>query len=133
MEYNVQISLTLKDDSRDIASLAEMFPVRPDVVVERGSRSPERNIPRSSYISFYSRAESWSSSMDDHWENFSRMLKENKALFLSVRNTADMKITIAVDHRGRFPSLYIPKGLVAFAADIGSALDVDVYEGDLPS
>lgn len=133
MEYNVRISLTLRDNSRDVAGLAAMFPVKPDIVVERGSRNPEKNIPRSSYISFYSRAELWSSSMDDHWENFSGMLEKNRALFLSLRSTADMKITIAVDHRGRFPSLYIPKGLVAFAADIGSALDVDVYEDDQSS
>lgn len=132
MEYNVRIILTLRDDTKDISELAAMFPVKPDLVAARGSRDAKRMIPRTSHVSFYSHAESWSSTIDEHWAGFAKTIAKNRAVFLGVSETATMKITILVDHKGRFPSLYIPEELVRFAASVGSALDIDVHE-DEPS
>jgi hypothetical protein len=37
-------------------------------------------------------------------------------------------MTLIVDETGRFPTLIIPKEMIAFAAAVGADVDIDVYQ-----
>lgn len=131
MKYNIQIDITLYNETHDIHELARSFPHPPDVISERGSRNTERIIPRNSYVSFCSSAKSWDAGLEKHWDNLFDRVAINRKRLVELSDVSKIKITIVVDHKGRFPALYFPNKFISFAAEIGADLDIDVYEENM--
>ena len=131
MEYNVQIVLDIFCDSLNVEAVASSLPVQPDHISKKGSRNPKLVIPRNDILSFSSKASKWASDLEEHWKSISEMASANKDRFSELSQDAEIKITVVVDHKGRFPSLYMPKEFVQFAGNIGAIIDVDVYEENI--
>lgn len=131
MEYSVQIDITIFTESVNINDIASSLPVHPDLISARGSRNLEKMIPRRSSFSFRSKAASWEAGVDEHWASLSDMVKHNGKKLVDISRNAHTKITIIVEHKGRFPSLCLPKEMVIFAASIGAVIDIDVYEENM--
>lgn len=128
MKYNVNIVLDIICHNIDAEAAANFLTIYPDEILKKGSRNKKLNLPRNDVLSFISQASKWESDLEEHWKSISEMASINKNSLSEISNNCDIKLTIVVDHRGRFPSLYMPKEFVKFAGDINAVIDIDVYE-----
>ena len=128
MKYNVQINLTLSDESWDIPALAASLATAPDQAEQRGSRDARRVLPRRSTMTFESRAADWDADFQQHWEELRDRLRLDLERLAALAVQGAAAVTIVVDHRGRFPALFMPQDFIAFVARMGASLDIDVYE-----
>lgn len=128
MKYALRIHLTFYYDGPDIHAIAAALPVPPRRVKARGEHDAARELPRHGLISFASEAEFPDAGIDRHCDNFLSMMAPNHTRLTGLAARSVVKMTVTVNRRGRFPSLYLPASLITFAAGLRADLDIDVYE-----
>lgn len=97
-------------------------------VRKKGDIPNDYNVFKKNSWSLYSNANSKDAFVEDHWSNLVDKLTNNIDFFKRISQYSEIKITIIVKPNGKYPSIYIPKSMCKFAADVDSCIDVDVYE-----
>lgn len=128
MKYQVQIDFQILDSAIDPKEISKILGVDPDTALQKGERNPALGLPKVNIWAKRSRAQTSDAFLEEHWESVAADFRGKESILKGATGTGKVRMTLIVDGSARFPSLLIPKQMVAFAAAVDADIDIDVYQ-----
>lgn len=128
MKYTVQISLAIRDALIEPNKISLELGISPYSSAKKGERRANPPLPKNDLWTIRSTSKSFESDVEEHWASLALSLIGKELKIRNLIGDGSIILTVIVDGSGRFPPLYLPKEMIEFCADVGAAIDIDIYQ-----
>jgi hypothetical protein len=103
--------------------ISKVTGISPDVALNQGERSKERDLPRQNVWSMKSKVQS--EVLAEHWEELEKALNPSKEALKNAAQTGRAVFKVVVTGGKRIPSIQIPPTMSTFAGFVNAVIDID--------
>ncbi len=132
MRHIVRIHLEINKFDVHPDKITAILGIEPSRISIKGSRinTPAQVIPWSNIWTLSSSASSTDSDLEEHWKSFSKIVlkKQNIIKELLQKYAGNITVFAFAKEGERVPGIVIPNSMCLFVAEIGTYIDIDIYD-----